>query len=126
MNPPLLVNENFPHPATLRLREAGLDVLAIAGLKPGMLDPEVLALASAQSRWLITFDRDYGELAFARRMPTPPAIILMRLASYRAAEAADLLLRALQAPDELLGRFTVLGSDNTRSRPLLASIGDDR
>jgi predicted nuclease of predicted toxin-antitoxin system len=126
MKPSLLVNENFPHPATLRLRGAGYDVIAIAEMQPGMPDAEVLALASSQARWLITFDRDYGELAFARRMPTPPAIILIRLSSYRAVEAADALLAALQAPEELLGRFTVLGSDKPRSRPLLASIGDER
>lgn len=125
MKPALLANENVPRPATLRLRAAGYDVTAIAEIRPGMLDSEVLALASRESRWLVTFDRDYGELAFARRLPVPPAIILIRLPSYRAAETADVLLLALASAQDLEGRFTVLDGDRPRSRPLLASLGND-
>lgn len=42
MNPPLLLNENFPAPAVRRRRAAGLDVLDIAGASPGMDDVDVL------------------------------------------------------------------------------------
>jgi hypothetical protein len=39
----LLAGENFPRPAIVTLREAGLDVVSIAETGPGARDDEVLA-----------------------------------------------------------------------------------
>lgn len=83
MNPPLLANENFPAPSIRLLRDRGHDVAAVAEGAGGLADPEVLALAVAEKRWILTFDRDYGELIFARGLAAPPAVILFRMRSYR-------------------------------------------
>ncbi len=74
MTPRLLANENFPRPALLALRQAGADVEAVAELMPGATDTQVLLHAAAGARWVLTFDRDYGELVFARTVPPPPAL----------------------------------------------------
>ncbi len=77
MWPGLLVNENFPAPATQALRSSGVDVFSVSEQLPGASDESVLAVACAQARWLVTFDNDYGELLFARRLPAPPAVLLL-------------------------------------------------
>lgn len=76
-----LVNENFPAPAVALLRASGHDLLSISESHPGADDTTVLALAREQDRWLVTFDRDYGELLFVHGYPPPPAVILLRVAS---------------------------------------------
>jgi predicted nuclease of predicted toxin-antitoxin system len=78
----LLANENFPVPSVVALRDAGHDVLAIAETQRGMTDREVLSLAVSEGRCLATFDRDYGDLIFAKGLPSPPALVLFRLRSY--------------------------------------------
>jgi hypothetical protein len=67
----LLANENWPRPALLALRAAGLDVQAVAEFMPAASDADVLRGAAAQGRRLLTFDRDYGEPVFARAVPPP-------------------------------------------------------
>ena len=67
MTPLLLVNENFPAPALKHLRAAGFDVVAVTEEMPGATDRVVLERARELGRWLVTFDRDYGE----RDQPTP-------------------------------------------------------
>lgn len=123
MFPALLVNENFPAPSTAALRAAGCDVLAIADAHASLPDPEVLALACAQNRWLITFDRDYGELLFGRQLPAPPAVILIREPHYRSREPAQWLLPLLAQPENIVGSFVVLTRDSLRRRPLLRVLG---
>lgn len=123
MSPPLLLNENIPAPTIHRLRAAGLDILDIAGACPGMDDVDVLGWAVRERRWLITFDRDYGELLYARRLPAPPAVILFRVESYRPDEPADWVMEILRNESEYFGRFTVFNGTTSRSRPFLREIG---
>jgi predicted nuclease of predicted toxin-antitoxin system len=70
----LLANENFPVPAVRKLRAAGIDVVAVADAMPAASDAEVLAFARQQGRWIVTFDRDYGELVFKDGLPAPQAV----------------------------------------------------
>ena len=104
------------------MRASGHDVLSIAESHPGDTDTEVLALAREEGRWLVTFDRDYGELLFARNYAPPPAVILLRVQSYRPDEPAAWLELLLQEPEELLGKFTVFTGNTLRSRPLLHQV----
>ena len=60
----LLANENFPGPAIRKLRAAGVDVVAVIEAMPSVSDREVMAYARQEQRWLVTFDRDYGDLIF--------------------------------------------------------------
>ena len=66
MKPRLLANENFPAPSIQLLRERGYDVAAVAERGGSMADSEIMALAKADARLIVTFDRDYGELIFGR------------------------------------------------------------
>jgi len=117
-----LVNENFPAPSVAVLRAAGHDVLSIAESHSGDDDTEVLALARQEGRWLVTFDRDYGELLFARNYAPPPAVILLRVPSYRPDEPAAWLAQLLLDQESLLGKFTVFTGKELRTRPLLHQV----
>lgn len=120
MTPKLLANENFPRQSVTLLRDAGFDVSAIAETTPGISDIEVLAQAAAQQRWILTFDRDYGELLFARGLTPPPALVYLKLASYRPSDPGRLVLQLLQLNTSLEGCFITLDSDGIRKRPLPA------
>jgi predicted nuclease of predicted toxin-antitoxin system len=60
----ILANENFPGDAVNALRLEGHDVAWIREDAPGSLDTQVLQRAQDEERVLITFDKDFGELAF--------------------------------------------------------------
>jgi len=45
---------------------------------PGMSDPDVLAWATRDERILLTFDKDFGELAGASALPSTCGIMLFR------------------------------------------------
>lgn len=118
MKPRLLANENFPTPSVAYLRERGYDVFSVAEAAAGLTDREVLELALAEGRWILTFDRDYGELVFSKGLPTPPAVIYLRLASYRPEEPGRLLGSILDRQPDLAGCFVVVEDDGLRKRPL--------
>ncbi len=53
------------------LTELGHDVVSASEGMPDATDAELLALANEEQRTLITEDKDFGELVFARRLPHP-------------------------------------------------------
>jgi predicted nuclease of predicted toxin-antitoxin system len=61
-----LANENAPREAVLAARGAGHDVTWMVELQPGASDEIVLALARQEGRVLLTFDKDFCELANLR------------------------------------------------------------
>lgn len=115
----LLLDENFPEPAVRVLRNADFDVLAIADNHSSISDPEVLALACKEQRWLATFDLDFGELLFAKRLPAPPAVILLRVRHYRPDEPALWVMEWVKHESAHLGMFTVFDGETMRSRLLV-------
>jgi hypothetical protein len=69
----LYADENFDHPIVAHLRSIGHDVLTAqqAGqANPRILDPQVLAVASAQGRAVLTFNRRHFVRLHKRRVPT--------------------------------------------------------
>ncbi|HVY22517.1 MAG TPA: DUF5615 family PIN-like protein [Steroidobacteraceae bacterium] len=116
--PKLLVNENFPLPALRRLRENGIGVESVEELMPGASDAQVMTYASSNELWLVTFDRDYGELVFARGMVCPPAIVYIRQEPVTPAYPADLLMELITQPEEVEGSFVTVSSRTTRKRKL--------
>jgi len=114
----------FRPPSVARPRAAGHDVVSIAESGAGMADIDVLSQAAREGRWLVTFDRDYGELVFARDFPPHPAVILLRAPSYRPTEPAAWLMQLAQEPEARLGMFTVFDGGSIRSRPFLRRVSD--
>lgn len=118
MKPRLLANENFPAPSVQRLRDKGYDVASVTEGGGRLTDPEVLAQAVTEQRWIVTFDRDYGELIFARGLAAPPAVILFRMRSYRPDTPGRFLAALFESGSEFEGHFVVVDEAGFRKRPL--------
>jgi predicted nuclease of predicted toxin-antitoxin system len=100
------------------LRGAGHDVSYIADDWRGLRDADILVLARDEGRILITFDRDFGELIFLRRLPTPASVIYLRRRGRSRAIVASALAFLLRAElQELVGRFVVVTGEDIRHRP---------
>lgn len=111
-----LANENFPDPSIVLLRAAGHDVRSIRTDHPGISDPRVIAFAQAESRIILTFDKDYGELIFKGGIEAPPAVLFLRYRGRDPKAAATLIQDALAASTVLEGRFTVIEEEGIRQR----------
>jgi predicted nuclease of predicted toxin-antitoxin system len=85
-----------------RLREAGHDVTHLADLGLGRLaDREILALASREERFVVTFDLDFTDL-LAAGLQHQPSVIIFRLKSQiPAAVTPRLLTLVRERPQEL-------------------------
>lgn len=114
----VIADENFPAPIVARLRIAGHDVLWVAESMPGARDTAVLEKAQTESRLVITFDKDFGELAFKRRLPATCGIVLFRLTGTTPQIDNDRAFAALTARDDWAGHFSVITDERIRMRTL--------
>ena len=110
-----LANENFPLDAVEALRQNGHDVLWIRVESPGISDREVLSRAQAENRILLTFDKDFGELAFRSRLPASVGIILFRIRVPSASVVAEKVAKVISLRDDWYGHFTVIEEDKIGS-----------
>jgi predicted nuclease of predicted toxin-antitoxin system len=74
-----LANENFALDVVAALRNEGHDVAWIRTDAPGSKDPDILRRAVAENRTVLTFDKDFGDLAFQFGLPATCGIVLFRL-----------------------------------------------
>lgn len=84
----------------------------------GASDREVLARAQAEERLVVTFDKDFGELAFRSRLPATSGVILFRLSGPSPEVDNARALAALESGLDWSGNFAVVTDDRIRLRPL--------
>jgi predicted nuclease of predicted toxin-antitoxin system len=108
----LLIDENISPIIGDALRVAGHDVRAAAVACPGVLDEELVALAIAEARIVVSEDKDFGNLAFQRGL-CPPGLILVRLPGYLPAEKAVRLVTVLKRQS---AKDCILVIDRVRAR----------
>lgn len=113
-----LADENFPKNAVLALQQQGHDVLWIRIDAPGSSDQGILARAQAEERIILTFDKDFGELAFRFGLPATSGIVLFRLPLLKSTSLINIIISALATQSDWSGLFTVVESDRIRIRPL--------
>lgn len=114
----ILANENFPGDAIMALRGEGHDVLWIRESAPGIGDTEVLARGQSERRILITFDKDFGELAFNSALPAECGVVLFRLRPASPTYVAKAAVAALKTDCAWEGHFTVVEEHRIRQTPL--------
>jgi hypothetical protein len=73
-----LANENVPPEVIEAVRQSGLEITWIKDISPGMDDDSVLELAYSEGRVLVTFDKDFGEMAFHRGKTSVHGVLLLR------------------------------------------------
>lgn len=118
----LLANENIPFDAVKALRESGYDVLWVRQDAPGSTDAEVLETAQEQDRILITFDKDFGELAFRSKRPAASGIILFRTPMNSPAEVARLISDVIRSREDWKGHLSVVETNKVRMRRLRKGV----
>jgi hypothetical protein len=113
-----LANENFPGTAVAVLISAGHDVVWVRNTAPGMSDPDVLAWAKRDERTLLTFDKDFGELARASTLPSACGVVLFRMPMPNPADIGPRPSNLVMSRDDWAGHFSVIEPGRIRMRPL--------
>jgi predicted nuclease of predicted toxin-antitoxin system len=87
---------------------AGHEVLAIAEVASGSTDEEVLERAVSEKRVLITEDRDFGALVYARGLPSAGVILVRFHSRVRHAKPATVVEAVAKLGSRLNDAFTVV------------------
>jgi predicted nuclease of predicted toxin-antitoxin system len=117
----LLANENFPGDAVTALRLEGNDVAWVREDAPGSTDIQVLERAQNESRIVLTFDKDFGELAYRYGLPASCGIILFRISTPSSRHVARSASAALKQREDWAGHFSVIEDNRIRMSPLPSS-----
>jgi hypothetical protein len=112
-----LADENFPGTAVAALRTDGHDVSWVLTEAPGKDDRAVLAWAVRQQRVLLTFDKDFGELASDPSLAAT-GVILFRIPPGKPAETGRRLADLIATRDDWAGHFSMIEPGRVRMRRL--------
>ncbi len=114
----LLANAHISRAIWGYLQSAGHDCVHAELLAPGLPDDELLRIALAEQRIILTADKDFGELVF-RRLLAVPGVILLRLRVPSEAERLALFQRHWPAvAGAVAGHFVVVTNRAVRRSPL--------
>ena len=110
----LLADENAPEALVLALRADGHDVAWIRTDSPGLDDVSILVRARAENRILLTFDKDFGELAFRFGLPASSGIVLVRLTIRTMDHISVAIASIFAARNDWSGHFSVIEESRVR------------
>ena len=115
-----LADESCDFAVVRALRNDGHDVRAVGEFRQRSVDQEVMELAAAEDRILLTEDKDFGRLTFAAQAKSPGVILIRFPASARVTLAATILQLVNQYGLRLREAFVVLrpGSIRISVKPL--------
>lgn len=68
---------------------------------------------------LVTFDKDFGEIAYRTPLPPECGVILLRLPMPPPGAAGAKIARLILARTDWAGHFAVIEPDRVRFRPLI-------
>jgi len=101
------------------LRKAGHNVASVIEETPGAKDLDILKRAHEESRIILTFDRDYGELIYRQKLSVPAGIVYFRFNPSSPEEPCEILLKILDIGNvSIVERFTVVERGRIRQRTL--------
>jgi hypothetical protein len=113
-----LADENFPAATVQALRNAGHDIIWVRTAAPGSSDLDVLAWTAREGRILLTFDKDFGELARSAALPAACGVVLLRIPMPRPGGVGERLADLVTARNDWAGHFSVVEPGRVRMRPL--------
>ena len=87
----LLANENFPLKSIYYLQSKGFDISSIGTDHPSIQDHEVMTIDINESRTILSFDRDYGELIFRHNYKPQKGVLYLRFDNYPADEPGKII-----------------------------------
>jgi predicted nuclease of predicted toxin-antitoxin system len=110
----LVADESCAGPVIRALRAAGHDVLAIAESATGASDEAVIVRALSEGRVLITEDRDFGELVYARGHSAAGVMFVKFTSRARGAKPAAVVEALAKLGARLRDGFTVVEAGRVR------------
>jgi predicted nuclease of predicted toxin-antitoxin system len=113
-----LADENIPRAVVDALSKRGHDVAMISEVNRGAEDHRIVALAEGDRRTLLTFDKDFGEIAFRSTRLRNCGVILLRFVPRDPADAVAVVVTAIAMRDDWSGQFAVVERDRVRVRQL--------
>lgn len=114
----LLADENISRVVIERLRAAGFDVLSIGESQPGASDRQILEVAASERCFVMTEDRDFGEMVIRQRVRVR-GLMLLELDRLSNLREAELIAEVLSThADKLSGNLIVVEPARIRVRPL--------
>ena len=109
-----LADESCAGPVIRALRKAGHDVVATAEVAKGATDEQVLERALNEKRVLITEDRDFGELVYARGRSSAGVILVRFHNRARRAKPPTVVEAVTKLGSRLQEAFTVVEPGRVR------------
>ena len=82
------------------------------------MDEDILVWAVREGRVLVTFDQDFGELAWRAGLPASCGIVLFRIAMPGATDVGAVIAARLNERTDWAGHFSVVQPGRVRMRPL--------
>jgi predicted nuclease of predicted toxin-antitoxin system len=113
-----LADENFPGSVVATLLEKGHDVVWVRTTAPATKDADILSWAARENRILLTFDKDFGELALQTRLPTSCGVILFRTPMPPPTQVGVRLSAEIEARQDWAGNISVIEAGRVRMRKL--------
>jgi predicted nuclease of predicted toxin-antitoxin system len=113
-----LANENVPLQVVEAIRAEGHDLAWVSEVMPGADDPTVLGRSIAEGRVLLTFDKDFGELAFRFGKKSSGGVILLRPQLKSPDYLARFVVNVLAQPIDWENHFSVAQEGQVRVVPL--------
>jgi len=104
--------------AVAGLRDVGHDVLWARSDMARAMDDVILQQAQDDERLVVTFDKDFGELAFRWGLPASCGVLLFRLQIPSPEHVRDRVIATLAERADWTGQFFVVEEHRIRSRPL--------
>jgi len=109
---------NVEKPIVDYLKEKGYDVKWFSDYNCEILDQDLLKIARAEKRILITNDKDFGELTFLQKKLSS-GIILLRIKRQKADDKVKILKKVFQNyRDKILNNFVIITDKKIRFIPM--------
>lgn len=116
-----LADENIPRKVVDLVSKNGHDILWIKNIAPKSSDDQILSLAEAEERIILTFDRDFGQLVYEKKLLTKQGIIYFRLDGLSPSKMAEAVIEILNSDVIFPGYFTVVTKTKIRQTRLYES-----
>src|ERR1700690_2397252 len=108
-----LADENISNKVVSALRNKGIEIVSIKEFSSGLSDENVLETANTQNRILITFDSDFAELVFKKKLETK-GVILLKFVPESSQHTLETIAKVLATQTKIEGHFLIIKEKRIR------------
>ena len=108
-----LADENISNKVVNALKSKGIDIVPIKEFASSLSDETVLETANVQNRILITFDADFGELVFRKKLKAK-GVILLKFTPKSSQHTLETIANVLATQAKIEGHFLIVKEKRIR------------